>query len=583
MKQRLNYLSVCSGIGTEAVAWRELPFRAIGFAEIDPFASAILEYHYPKIPNFKDLTKHALWTLPNKKIDLLIAGTPCQPFSRAGKRKGLDDSRTSLAGEFCRLAALRKPRWLIWENVADITHPTRGKNPLKAIITALEGIGYGLAWRSLNALEFGHPQHRYRTFVIGYMGNWRPAGAVLLDPKSSTRNFAPPSKSNLDELGITADANCPRLFRQINYSKYDESNYAGPLTTSRGRFDIVLDIKGLRRLTPCECERLMGLPDGYTMIPWQGKPATDCPPTKRIAAIGNAIATGILTWLGSRIAAVDYLFDLAHSQGNTLPHATSAYHTMRRLGMNQPIATALRERGTNMSQIAKQLGVTTTAVTQVVKASSKPKRSQRIENAIAKALGLPVEQVFQDRPYPPTKRGRPVTKVITPDELEDTQMIQFIVREHYYSPYDEDVALTYSELPKQISIIAAQQVAKQMNEPYIPLPEADPQRREKIEKAIEKIQLDGYGCAQFNNYELSIKIIDTETIDVKQHKWRRTHEESLHKNERVNYDNMNVVGIYPTIQNPSADNVDHRKFAIIVVAFDSKTSETYQTHLTDEA
>ncbi|NBX31767.1 MAG: DNA cytosine methyltransferase, partial [Planctomycetes bacterium] len=105
----MRYLSVCSGIEAATVAWHGLGWTPVGFSEIEPFPSAVLAHHYPNVPNFGDMTKHEQWPLQPGSVDLLVGGTPCQSFSVAGLRGGLDDDRGNLALEFCRLAQREQP------------------------------------------------------------------------------------------------------------------------------------------------------------------------------------------------------------------------------------------------------------------------------------------------------------------------------------------------------------------------------------------------------------------------------------------------------------------------------------------
>jgi DNA (cytosine-5)-methyltransferase 1 len=113
-------------------------------------------------------------------IDLLAGGTPCQSFSVAGKRAGLDDSRGNLTIEFARLAGRLRPLWLVWENVPGILSIDDGRT-FGAFLGMLVELGYGIAYRVLDAQHFGVPQRRRRVFVVGHLGNWRAAAAVLLE------------------------------------------------------------------------------------------------------------------------------------------------------------------------------------------------------------------------------------------------------------------------------------------------------------------------------------------------------------------------------------------------------------------
>ena len=86
----MNYLSVCSGIEASTVAWHHMGWKPVGFSEIEKFPSQVLAHHYPQVTNFGDMTKYKEWKLDDS-IGLLVGGTPCQSFSVAGLRKGLDD------------------------------------------------------------------------------------------------------------------------------------------------------------------------------------------------------------------------------------------------------------------------------------------------------------------------------------------------------------------------------------------------------------------------------------------------------------------------------------------------------------
>ncbi len=114
----MRFLSVCSGIEAASVAWQPLGWKAVAFAEIEPFPCALLKHHYPDTPNWGDMTKYQEW--PDAAIDLLCGGTPCQSFSVAGLRRGLDDPRGNLMLTFGAIAAKYRPEWLVWENVPGV-------------------------------------------------------------------------------------------------------------------------------------------------------------------------------------------------------------------------------------------------------------------------------------------------------------------------------------------------------------------------------------------------------------------------------------------------------------------------------
>jgi DNA (cytosine-5)-methyltransferase 1 len=113
-------------------------------------------------------------------IDLLAGGTPCQSFSVAGKRTRLDDPRGNLAIEFARLADRLRPLWLVWENVLGVLSIDGGRT-FGAFLGMLVELGYGIAYRVLDAQYFGVPQRRRRVFVVGHLGNWRAAAAIFLE------------------------------------------------------------------------------------------------------------------------------------------------------------------------------------------------------------------------------------------------------------------------------------------------------------------------------------------------------------------------------------------------------------------
>ena len=186
----MKYLSVCSGIEAATVAWHPLGWEPVAFAEIEGFPSAALKHHYPNIPNYGNIENFREW--PDADVDVLVGGTPCQSFSVAGLRGGLADPRGNLALVFLAIADRYRPRWVVWENVPGVLSSSGGRD-FGSFLGALAQLGYGFAYRVLDAQYFGVPQRRRRVFVVGYFGDWRRAAAVLFEPESVSGN-PPPSR-----------------------------------------------------------------------------------------------------------------------------------------------------------------------------------------------------------------------------------------------------------------------------------------------------------------------------------------------------------------------------------------------------
>jgi DNA (cytosine-5)-methyltransferase 1 len=189
----MKFLSVCSGIEAASVAWNPLGWEAAAFAEIEPFPCSVLAHHYPAVPNWGDMTKYQEWPdVP--ALDVLCGGTPCQSFSVAGLRAGLADPRGNLMLTFGAIAAKYRPRWLVWENVPGVLSSNGGRD-FGSFLGLLGQLGYGFAYRVLDAQYFGVPQRRRRVFVVGCLGDWRSAAAVLFERHSLSGHPAPSRKA----------------------------------------------------------------------------------------------------------------------------------------------------------------------------------------------------------------------------------------------------------------------------------------------------------------------------------------------------------------------------------------------------
>lgn len=197
----MKYLSVCSGIEAASAAWHRLGWEPVAFSEIEPFPSAVLAHHYPNVPNWGDMTNFKEW--PDATVDVLCGGTPCQSFSVAGLRKGLDDPRGDLMLTYLAIAGRYRPRWLVWENVPGVLSSGGGRD-FGTFLGGLAQLGYGFAYRVLDAQYFGVAQRRRRVFVVGHLGDWRRAAAVLFERESLSGHPAPRREAGPAVAALTA-------------------------------------------------------------------------------------------------------------------------------------------------------------------------------------------------------------------------------------------------------------------------------------------------------------------------------------------------------------------------------------------
>jgi DNA (cytosine-5)-methyltransferase 1 len=226
----IKYGSVCSGVEAATVAWHSLGWQPQWFSEIEKFPSAVLKHHYPAVPNHGDMTKFKEWN-DDRPINVLVGGTPCQSFSVAGLRKGLDDPRGNLMLTYLAIAAKYRPKWLVWENVPGVLSSNGGLD-FASLLRGMGELGYGFAYRVLDAQYFGVAQRRRRVFVVGYLGSWQRAAAVLFERHSLQGNIAPRREEG-EKVAPTVTTGAP-FSRTGNESVECEAIVAQCLTTRTG-------------------------------------------------------------------------------------------------------------------------------------------------------------------------------------------------------------------------------------------------------------------------------------------------------------------------------------------------------------
>ena len=345
----MKYLSICSGIEAATVAWHPLGWQAVAFAEIEKFPSAVLKNHWPEVPNLGDMTRFREW--PESvflEADCIVAGTPCQAFSVAGRRRSLEDERGNLTLTFTqiidhartiRTAAGRPEAVILWENVPGCL--STKDNAFGCFLSALSGedvtaikkwpaagrvLGEKrrVAWRIIDAQYAGVPQRRRRVFCVSCnaeaVADSRTASPeqILFIGQSLRGNLEKgkeekPAGATAPAIGKSLKGSSGGIDREDGHTLITGTLCADTHPGSYSGQDAYQNklipqpakatAQPVRRLTPVECERLQGFPDNHTRIPWRGKAAEQCPDGSRYKALGNSMAVPVIRWLGQRIQA----------------------------------------------------------------------------------------------------------------------------------------------------------------------------------------------------------------------------------------------------------------------------------------
>lgn len=279
----------------------------VGYSEIDKYATQIYQRHFPTHINYGDITTIKAEELPD--FDFFVGGFPCQAFSIAGKRRGFEDTRGTLFFEIARICAAKRPRLLLLENVKGLLSHDKG-DTFRTIIAALDELGYDCQWQVLNSKNHGVPQNRERIFIVGHLrGTPRPQVfpfGCASEASDGERIVSTAVDANywkgIDNHGQrTAIVHVPEATKKgyaeatvgqsINLSVPNSSTPRGrvsdlaqTLDTGMQQHTLTEDAR-IRRLTPTECERLQGFPDGWT------EGVSD---TQRYKCLGNAVTVNVI-------------------------------------------------------------------------------------------------------------------------------------------------------------------------------------------------------------------------------------------------------------------------------------------------
>lgn len=297
----MNYLSVCSGVEAATVAWHHMGWNPVGFSEIEKFPSQVLAHHYPSVTNFGDMTKYKEWNI-NDSVGLLVGGTPCQSFSVAGLRKGLEDPRGNLALTYVGILDKFRPKWFIWENVPGVLSSGGGRD-FGSFLGAVAECGYGFAYRVLDAQHFGVAQRRRRVFVVGCLGDWESAAQVLFESESLSRNTKPSRKAGKSVTGYV----------ESSFGQYREDVVAGTTKASGGVLSGGSETFIVGALdTECGGQKLshQSINSGHIFAVYENHPSDS-----RVREMGEVCQTVTSTW-GSGGGNIPFVQNIAYEWHN---------------------------------------------------------------------------------------------------------------------------------------------------------------------------------------------------------------------------------------------------------------------------
>ena len=346
--------SMFSGIGgfEMGLLMSKKEVQFVGYSEIDKYAIEVFEKQFKGTKNYGNATDIDETKLPN--FDLLVGGFPCQAFSVAGKLRGFDDTRGTLFFDVARILKHKKPKHFILENVRGLLSHDSGRT-FQTILKVLTDIGYMVQWEVCNSKNYGVPQNRERVYIVGHLrGSSRPeifpiGESQKVSDKSRKKERKIGSElssaitSNykrgvhaMSESYIVEKANLKELTKNMSmgYRVYDSSGVSttlralgGGLGAKTGLYQVkacltpdrkekrqngrrfkdneepmftltgqdkhgVMINSQIRRLTPTECERLQGFPDGWT---------DGISDTQRYKCLGNAVTTNVVCEIAKRL------------------------------------------------------------------------------------------------------------------------------------------------------------------------------------------------------------------------------------------------------------------------------------------
>ena len=291
---RISSASFFTGIGGFDLGFEKIGIRSVFQCELDAFCKSVLKRHWPKVARVDDVRRIDASDIP--EAQLWSGGFPCQDLSVARGwqgRNGLRGENSGLFYPFAKLIKAKLPRVVVMENVTGLLSSHEGRD-FYILLSNLDRLGYGVAWRTLNTRYFGTPQSRPRVFICAWADSTYSAYHVLFEGGYG----AVPEKPR---LGFLRESHCKVTGAKVPEVAFCLAATSGRHTGTDWSRSYVSYESEVRRLTPTECERIQGFPDSWSLpsedYPLQGADL-DSP---RYKAIGNAVSVPVVEWIGRRV------------------------------------------------------------------------------------------------------------------------------------------------------------------------------------------------------------------------------------------------------------------------------------------
>jgi len=333
----MKYVSLFSGAGGMDLGADRAGWECVAQVEKDKNCQAVLTHHWPDVPKWGDIADVDGTELPS--ADAVIFGSPCQDLSVAGRRAGIHGEASSLFFQAIRVIremqdAGNTPTWVVWENVAGALSSHQGQDFAQVLHELADAGALVLEWAVLDARWFGVPQRRRRVFLVacfdpgaaercpdpllpvaeslpGHLGEGDAPGQVVAaltangvgatDDETWAEVGPDRPAPTLNAMGNGSESRATVVAIDSTWSgAYSPSiDVSPPLKQAHGTVPAIPDGLGVRRLTPRECERLMGWPDDHTLVTnARGKPMADSP---RYKMCGNGVASPVMAWVAAQI------------------------------------------------------------------------------------------------------------------------------------------------------------------------------------------------------------------------------------------------------------------------------------------